>query len=257
MQALQASSSGLNNLRGLAGAMKALSSVPKSAGLNSILNSLRKLPEITSQLDPVTLTAFAAGMRQLADGLKPLSTELERVGTAFSRLPARIQQIVTATNRLNTNLEEVEDNLQNIDVNGLNFASFVTGLQAVMGALQGVRDQLVAYISDAIEWDGIQFRFGRAFGEDAEMVYEYAQKVSDTLKINMQQFMQYSSLYGSLLSGFGMAQEKITTISIGLTELSYDIWAAYNDRYKTLEDASEAVRSAITGEIEPIRNAGK
>jgi hypothetical protein len=68
--------------------------------------------------------------------------------------------------------------------------------------------------------------------------------------------MQYSSLYGSLLQGFGLSQDKVTNISIGLTELSYDIWAAYNDRYKTLEDASEAVRSAITGEIEPIRNAG-
>ena len=256
LSSLQVTSAGLSSLRGLAGAMKALSSVQKSAGLNSILNALSRLPGIVNSLDSTTLATFTLRIQQLAAALRPLATELERVGTAFSRLPARIQQIVTATNRLNTNLEEVESNLQNLDVNGLNFASFVTGLQGVMAALQGVRDQLVAYISDAIEWDGIQFRFGRAFGEDADMVYQYAQKVSDTLKINMQQFMQYSSLYGSLLSGFGMEQEKVTTISIGLTELSYDIWAAYNDRYKTLEDASEAVRSAITGEIEPIRNAG-
>ena len=88
------------------------------------------------------------------------------------------------------------------------------------------------------------------------MVYDYVMEISEALKINAQQFMQYSSLYGSLLQGFGLSQDKVTTISIGLTELSYDIWAAYNDRYKTLEDASEAVRSAITGEIEPIRNAG-
>ncbi len=53
-----------------------------------------------------------------------------------------------------------------------------------------------------------------------------------------------------------MDQEKTSTIAIGSTELTYDIRAAYNDRYKTLEEASQAVRSALTGEIEPIRNAG-
>jgi len=56
--------------------------------------------------------------------------------------------------------------------------------------------------------------------------------------------------------GFGVEQDLVTTMGVGLAELSYDIWAAYNNRYKTLDDASEAVRSAITGEIEPIRNAG-
>lgn len=40
------------------------------------------------------------------------------------------------------------------------------------------------------------------------------------------------------------------------TELTYDIWAGYNDIYTTFEDAAVAVRSAISGEVEPIRRAG-
>ena len=260
LASLQSASTGLSNLRGLAGAMKALASVQKSAGLNSILNSLRKLPEIINALDASMLSAFSAGIRQLAEGLRPLSTELERVGTAFSRLPARVQQLVTATNRLTVATraaeEAQEDHGEELDATRINMAAGIDIIQAYMGALTGLRDAMTAVISDAIEWDGIQFRFGRAFGEDAEEVYEYILKINEALHINTQQFMQYSSLYGSLLAGFGLQQEKITAISVGLTELSYDIWAAHNDRFKTLEDASEAVRSAITGEIEPIRNAG-
>jgi hypothetical protein len=41
--------------------------------------------------------------------------------------------------------------------------------------------------------------------------------------------------------------------------LAYDIWAAYNNIYKTLDGAHgamAAVRSAIAGEVEPIRRAG-
>ena len=260
LNGLNISSAGLANLRSLAGAMKSLASVQKSAGLNSILNSLNKLPGLMNSLDPTMLATFTERVQQLAAALRPLATELEQIGTAFSRLPARIQQMVTATNRLTRATREAEDaqedHTESLNATTINMASAISVAQAYMGALAGLRDRITAVISDAIEWDGIQYRFGRAFGEDAEEVYEHILKINEAMHINTQQFMQYSSLYGSLLSGFGLAQEKVTTISVGLTELSYDIWAAFNDRFASLEDASEAVRSAITGEIEPIRNAG-
>ena len=257
---LQGASTGLSNIRGLAGAMKSLSQVQKASGFNSLVNTLKKLPDIVNQLDPGTLAAFTTRMRALASALAPLAKEINSVGVAFSKLPARVSQIVTGTNRLasaSRAAAAAQDDLGNsLNATSINLAASIANIQSLIGVLNTVRDQMAAILSDAIEWDGIQFRFGRAFAEDADEVYEYVMKISDALKINAQQFMQYSSLYGSLLQGFGLTQDKVTTISVGLTELSYDIWAAYNDRYKTLEDASEAVRSAITGEIEPIRNAG-
>lgn len=257
---LQGTSTGLSNIRGLAGAMKSLSQVQKSAGFNSLVNTLKKLPDIVNQLDAGTLATFTAQMRKLAAALAPLANQINTVGVAFSRLPARISQIVTGTNKMASASRDAADAQEDLG-NGLNAASInlasgISILQSYIGVLHQVRDALAAVIAEAIEWDGIQFRFGRAFGEDADEVYDYILRVNDAMQINTQQFMQYSSLYGSLLSGFGIAQEKITSMSVGLSELSYDIWAAYNDRFKTLEDASEAVRSAITGEIEPIRNAG-
>ena len=196
----------------------------------------------------------------MADGLAPFAKQIEKIGTGFTKLPAKITQCVSATNRLTSASDKAATAQKNhntsLNKESINLAAAIANIQTYLGVLTQVKDTMVAMISDAVEWDGIQFRFGRAFGEDADEVYEYVQKIGEALKINTQQFMQYSSLYGSLLSGFGLAQEKVTTISVGLTELSYDIWAAYNDRFKSLEDASEAVRSAITGEIEPIRNAG-
>ena len=257
---LQGSSSGLSSIKGLAGAMKSLSQVEKSSGLNSTLNSLKKLPEIVNQLDATTLGAFSAKMRELAAALAPLSTQLDNVSRSFAKLPARISQIVTGTNKMAKASREAADAQEDlggsINASRLNIATWIANAQSFIQILQGVIQAIKNTVAEAIEWDGIQFRFGRAFGEDAEEVLAYAERLSDVLKINQQQFMQYSSMFGSLLSGFGMEQDKITNISVGLTELSYDIWAAYNDRYKTYEEAFEAVRSAITGEIEPIRNAG-
>lgn len=257
---LQVSSSTIGTIKGLAGALKSMSGIQKSAGLNSTINSLKKLPDVVNALDPATIKAFSAAMNDLSDGLAPLAKKIDTISKGFSKLPPQVSKCVTAVKRLDSAnasaAKSAEDHGEALNTQSFNFLAAYENLSNVFSMIHGIQDAFAKVMDDAIQWDGIQFRFGRAFGEDADMVLEYAQKVSDELRINMQQFMQYSSLYGSLLSGFGMEQEQVTTISVGLTELSYDIWAAYNDRYRTLEDASEAIRSAITGEIEPIRNAG-
>ncbi len=257
---LQNASAGLSGITALARAMEALSGIQKASGLNNTLNSLKKLPEITNKLDAGTISAFSAKARELAAALAPLSREIERVGNGFSKLPNKVSKVVTATNRMSKASRSAEkaqdDHNESISAFHLNLSTVVNNIQNYIGLVQQIQTTMAAFLADAIEWDGIQFRFGRAFGEDADETYDYLMKLSDALKINTQQFMQYSSMFGSLLSGFGVAQDKTTTISVGMTELAYDIWAAYNDRYKTLEDSFEAIRSAITGEIEPIRNAG-
>lgn len=193
------------------------------AGLNDITKELR---ELNSNLTSISKNSRAA--KQLRD-----------TGNAAKDSAKGFKEATEAAKHHENILFRMADTYQKITEVGSMF--------------RGIWNMALA---QAVEWDGIQFRFGRAFGEDAEEVLDYVDEISERLKINKQTIMQYSSMYGSLLKGFGMSQEKVTTISVGLTELSYDIWAAYNDRYETLEDASEAIRSAITGEIEPIRNAG-
>lgn len=237
-----------------------LAGIQKLSGLNSVINTLKKLPDVMEAMDSTKLEAFVKQMERLAEGLEPLAMRITEVARGFSKLPSQVSKAVTAVNRLGQQTKKAAESQEKMNgsLNGLqiNLAAGIANFQSMAGAIQNVIQVGAQFLAQAIEWDGIQYRFGRAFGEDAEEVYTYVQKVNDVLGINIQQFMQYSSLYGSLLSGFGLAQKQVTTISVGLTELSYDIWAAYNDRFKTLEDASEAVRSAITGEIEPIRNAG-
>lgn len=249
-----------SQMQKLDSSLSGLSNIGNPAGLKSSLTALKKIPEITNSLDTATLDKFESQIKQLTTALGPLATQLDKVGTAFSKLPSQVSKTVTATNRMEkatekaTNANKKHD--KSLNTKSVNLMATIQNLQEYAQAIHFVADGIGNVMNDAMQWDGIQFRFGRAFGEDAEEVLAYSEKISEKLGINQQQFMQYSSMYGSLLSGFGMAQEQVTTISVGLAELSYDIWAAYNDRYQSLEDASEAVRSAITGEIEPIRNAG-
>lgn len=247
-------------MQALESGMSSLSGIANPKGLTSSLNALKKIPEITNSLDTKTLDEFGDKIEKLATKLGPLAIQIEKVGNGFAKLPSQVSKTVTATNRMEqathkaTEANKKHD--KSLNTKSINLMATIQNLQEYAQAIHFVADGIGNVLNDAMQWDGIQFRFGRAFGEDAEEVLTYSEKISEKLGINQQQFMQYSSMYGSLLSGFGMAQEQVTTISVGLAELSYDIWAAYNDRYQSLEDASEAVRSAITGEIEPIRNAG-
>ena len=257
---MKSQSSVMSHLSALSKSLASLAAIPQLTGLRSAITELKKLPAVMDGLDTAKITEFTAKIKMLAKGLGPLATQIDKIGNGFAKLPPQVSKCVTAVKRLDSANKSASASAKahGDAVNGasINFLAAYENLSNVFSMMHGVQAAFAAVMDDAIQWDGIQFRFGRAFGEDAEIVLEYAQKVSEELKINQQQFMQYSSLYGSLLKGFGMEQQQITTISVGLTELSYDIWAAYNDRYKTLEDASEAIRSAITGEIEPIRNAG-
>ena len=253
LDGLQSTSGAISHLSKLSEAMQGLSNLPKLAGLTSAMNALKKLPDVMNGLDAGKLEEFRKKMEKLSDALAPLATKINTISKGFSKLPSHINSAVTATNRMATASQNAK---KGFDMSSIGLMAMISNYSTLIGVVNQAIQAVSQMLSQAIEWDGIQFRFGRAFGEDAEETYAYIEKINEALGINIQEFMQYSSLYGSLLSGFGMAQKKVTAISVGLTELSYDIWAAYNDRFKTLEDASEAVRSAITGEIEPIRNAG-
>ena len=244
---------GLSRLEKLSTALSKLSSVQKLSGLNSAFNTLKKLPDIMSGLDESKLSKFATQMQKLATAMGPLANRITQVAKGFANLPSKLTSAVSATNRLASSQKDLGEQL---DVTNANLFTTLSNLEMFIGIANRVTTALAGVIDQAIGWDGIQYRFGRAFGEDAEEMYNYILKINEALGINIQEFMQYSSMYGSLLSGFGLSQDKVSTISIGLSELTYDLWAANNDVVKAYEDVAVAVKSAITGEIEPIRNLG-
>jgi len=250
----------MTSLSMLSNALARLGAIPKMTGLQSAITQLKRLPEVMGKLDTAEVSEFASQMRVLANSLKPLSKQIDVISKGFSQLPSQVSKCVTAVKRLDSANKSAAKSTkahgEAVNNQSFNLLASYEHLSNVFSMVHGIQDAFARLLNGAMQWDGITFQFGRAFGEDAEMVLEYADKVSKALKINKQQFMESASLYGSLLKGFGVEQKQVTTMAVGLAELSYDIWAAYNNRYKTLDDASEAVRSAITGEIEPIRNAG-
>lgn len=239
-----------DKIRTLVDGLRPLSELGR-ANITSFINQLGKLPALIDELEKADVDKFTRQMKELAAAMKPFADEMQKVSNGFSAFPSRIQRLIASTDRYN---------------NSVNRAT--TGTKAWSNALAGIKLSTVLYASNRIgaalagymyqasEWEGIMYRFGRAFGEEAEENYKWINRLNTELQINVQQFMQYASIYGTMLKGFGVAQKDAAAMAMNYTELTYDIWAGYNDIYKSFEDAAVAVRSAIAGKVEPIRRAG-
>lgn len=233
---------------GIAAAASHLSGI-KTSGLSSMVNSLSKIDKVTKELDDAKIAAFAARVKKLNDTLAPLSEKMKSVAAGFSAINSGAGKAARAVEKFDHGIKTSTHNASN----------FIHVIQTVAGTVARLVTQFVEFLSAAIEWDGVVAQFGNAFGDQADEYYAKITKITEALDINKQSFMENSAMAASMLIGFGVNSADAREMGLGYTELAYDIWAAYNNVYKTLDGADgamAAVRSAIAGEVEPIRRAG-
>ena len=232
-----------SKLNSLAEGLKPLGELGKQQ-IGPFLTQLKKLPDIINDLQAADIDKFTQQMKDLAAAMKPFADEMQKVSNGFSAFPSRIQRLVKSTEQYNGTVKKATSatNSWKMALGGLSFYKLAKMVAEI--------------IHDSSEWEGVSERFGRAFGEYAEENYKWIKRLNEEMNINIQQFMQYSSIYGTMLKSYGVVDKDVAAMAMGYTELAYDIWAGYNDIYTSFEDAAGAVRSAIAGEIEPIRKAG-
>ena len=238
--------SGLNGkLTELVSALSPLSNMGKN-NLTSFVTQLNKIPKLMENLKNVDMRTLYNQIQSLVRVFTPLATQMEKISAGFAAFPARIQKLITSTNNLSKSNDRASTSYVNL----------AAKIGTAVVAMKRIGRAVANMIYDATEWEGITQRFGRAFGAEAEEAYSWIKRLNSEMSINTQQFMQYSSIFGTMLKGFGVVERDAAKMAMGYTELVYDIWAGYNDIYTSFEDAAIAVRSAIAGEVEPIRKAG-
>ena len=235
-------------LEGVANAVSPLSSI-KAGGLSTMVNAMRNLGKVSESLDDETIGKFAQKVELLTKKLSPLSEKMATIKTGFNAINSSARSAATSVDNLG----------DEINATALNMSSFITIIESVVNVLQNLITKMSEYIHMASQWDGIEYQFGNTFGEQADIYYEKITQITDALRINKQIFMENAAMAGSMLIGFEVDPADAREMGLGYTELAYDIWAAFNNVYETLDGADgamAAVRSAIAGEVEPIRRAG-
>lgn len=233
-----------------ASAMNSLSTIQKASGLNSTINALKKLPEISTALDKADLGKFAQQMNQVASAMRPLATEMQKVANGFSAFPIRIQKIIQSNSALTASNNKTA---KSFGVLGTGISS----AQAKFGVYLIAFRQLASVMSDWVKESNDYVEnlnlFTVAMGDYAAEAKAYAEEVQAAMGIDPSEWMRNQGVFMQMAAGFGIATDSAALMSKNLTQLGYDISSFYNIG---IEEAMEKLQSGLAGEIEPLRRLG-
>ena len=246
------SSSAIGVLESLGNAFSGLTNIGKATNLQSILKQIKEIPTVFASLDPELIDRFVSSLDKITNALTPLSMQLGEMSKGVSQLPTNVGKTAKEASGMANSFDKVNNTL---NVTNVNLTTMLYSLRQALFWFQRVTRTLVDWIEDSAGMDGVSARFYRVFGEEAEATYKKIMRVNDALGVNVKQFMAESSVLGSIALGFGVVEEKARTMAIGLTEMAYDLYAAFNDKI-TLEKAFYKMQSAMAGQVRAVRSEG-
>lgn len=237
------SGTGLNGskIQSLVSALNGLSQIQKATGLNSVVNSLKKLPDISSSLEKLDLDKFASQIQRVASAMKPLATEMEKVSNGFKAFPIRIQRLIQSNNSLTASNTKT----------ARSFNLLSTGINLYV--LQRAASIMSDWVKESNDYVENLNLFTVAMGEYAAEAKAYAEEVQAAMGIDPSEWMRNQGVFMQMASGFGVATDSAALMSKNLTQLGYDISSFYNI---SIEDAMQKLQSGFAGEIEPLRRLG-
>ena len=237
-----------DKLKNLAEGLQPLSTLGKS-NMTTFINQLKKLPDVIQKLEKADIDKFTIQMKDLAAAMKPFADEMNKVASGFSAFPSKIQKLINSTEEYNNAVGKATNKTSAWE-KAIKKLSFAAIYRAAVKLISNS-------INSASEYIETLDMFNRSLGEYAEEEKKYADKVQDTLGIDAAQWMANQGVLNTIISGFGVAGDKAAFMSRNLTQLTYDLQSVYGkDMGTTLEEMGQKVRSAISGELEPLRNLG-
>lgn len=233
-----------SKLAQLAEGLKPLSALGK-ASLSSFITQLGKVPTVVESLDKTDMAKFSQQMKDLASAMKPLADEMSRVSAGFSAFPSRIQRLIASTEQYSNTVQRAAGRT----------SSWGISLKSVFSVAlyRAAYKKLADLIYKASQYTETINLFTASMGGYAKEAFDYAQKVSDVVGIDISEWMQNQGVFNTIITGFGVAGDKAAFMSKNLTQLGYDLSSFYNT---DVASAMQKVQAGISGELEPLRRLG-
>lgn len=205
-----------------------------------------------------------------ADSSKAIA-ELNKLSTSLSNLDKN-SKFTTLLNNLNKidetikdtaansdNIDKITKSMSKLNKSGNSIDNIATKLQklgksilsiAVISKIGNLISGAISEMNNYIEANNL---FSVSMGSFYEEAYDWANKVNDKLGIDPAEFMKAEGIFMAMARGLGITNEQAYKLSKGMTELSYDLSSFMNI---PIAEALTKMKSALAGEIEPLRAVG-
>lgn len=222
---------------------------------------------------PVTPKAPFAEYGSLQSQLKTLNIDLDtsKAVSSIRTLNSEITKYKTKNNELVTVSKKTKNGLEGVKVavrdlkeevkDGGNawtdFTKGISGAIAKFGLIYTGAKHIISkfgdFVDQAATYEEALNLFTVTMGSYAKEGTEWVNEYSNALFLDPTNVMQYMGSFNSLIKGLGVGSDKAYLMSKNLTQLSYDLSSFKN---MSFEEAFRKIQSAISGEIEPLRNVG-
>lgn len=132
------------------------------------------------------------------------------------------------------------------------FTALTTAAGLAVRAIRGVSRAVNSTVQAASSLVEQQNRVNIVFGDSAKAVSQFA-KSSAEIGFSETAALSAAGTFGTLFDNIGLTTEASAQMSINLVKLTSDM-ASFNE--VSIEEALRAMRSALVGEVEPIRRLG-
>ena len=171
-------------------ALKPLMEIGKS-NLGSILNQLRKIPEIMDALAKADMDVFADQMERVARAMKPLADEMQKVSQGFSAFPAKIQRLIRDNNRLSDSNRALS---RSYGVLGTGISRTTVRFGLLYAGMRRLASRMGNLINKSNEYVENLHLFRLAMEGATEEALEFAYTVQEKMGIDVSEWMRYQAV---------------------------------------------------------------
>lgn len=214
-------------------------------------NAMAKAPRISENTIRMT-----QALAQLASAGGRVSTATNTISSAFNKLSSIGGKTLSAMKKVASGIvsafKQIGNSGKHIESARFslwNLAKTAIGFRVGYGILEFGRNafELGSAITE------VENVVDVAFGSMADKAYEFASTAKEQFGLSELAAKQYSGTMMAMLNASGVAQDAAAKMSIGLAGLAGDLASFYNIE---TDEAFYKLRSAIAGEVEPMRQLG-
>lgn len=244
---LKAVNSNFSNLSGLMTGLKSFGYLPKGKELGSLLNKIKKIPEVFKNLSDADIEKFTKKINDLTIALTPLATQMEKVSAGFMAFPSKIEKVANGVARSSKKTTSIFSFLSH-GITGFyaKTSLFVAGLSQITNVIRGFVEQSSNY-NEALNL------FTVSMGQYVNEAEDFVDNFSSALYLDPVNVMTYMGTFQSLIEGLGVGSKNAYAMSTAMTQLTYDLSSFRNIDFET---SFLKIQSGLSGELEPLRNVG-
>lgn len=190
------------------------------------------------------------------------------IDTLEIKIKADSSKAVEALNKLSASLANINTNssAKSLKLLNTNVNSFGTTATKTNSKLSSLAKTILSFalikkigisisssIKDINNYIEASNLFSVSMGEFYDQADKWSDLVSDKMGIDPAEFMKAEGIFMAMSKGMGITTEQSYKMAKGLTEMSYDLSSFIN---LPIEEALTKMRSALAGEIEPLRGVG-